>query len=376
LDFRLAGHPFKPVTYPFVAYFFSRQVRDYEVGIDLQSIVKKRKTVPIETINDYQRFDDVARYFEIENSMVGVVNPKSTAFTYVQNSDELRHFRRIAGDCEYIGREGIEFYPQEVFILRPQYSIPAPEGHIYCKNFQTQRSKYRVSESLILLETKFLHPLVKGVDITESGVERREDFLVPFPYSSDDYRLPIPMEILRDLSPHLSSYLLRHQDVLESQTGYNARIIGKANQAFYALARVGEYSFRDIHVAYRDNSKWVASVVAPLTMQWGERVRPLFQNHAPTICERTDGSWIDLEEASYVSGILNCEIVRRYILASSDSRTFKIRPPVRIPLYDPRNNDMKRLSNIATSITSDDEQRTEKMREIEELYLSICSDEN
>jgi ADP-ribose pyrophosphatase YjhB (NUDIX family) len=52
--------------------------------------------------------------------------------------------------------------------------------------------------------------------------------------------------------------------------------------------------------------------------------------------DAADVTWLDVDEAHYVCAILNAPLVARYLAASSDARSFKIRPPVNVPLYDAR----------------------------------------
>ncbi|EOH0854956.1 hypothetical protein ACLKT3_001712 [Salmonella enterica subsp. enterica serovar 50:k:e,n,x,z15] len=146
----------------------------------------------------------------------------------------------------------------------------------------------------------------------------------------------------------LADYFINNKQLLESQTRYNDKIIGKSNiTAFYALARVGEYTYGDHFVCFRDNTKWAAAVVSQMDTPWGDKKRPLFQNHAVSISQRQDGKFITLDEAHYICAIFNSSITGEYILKSSDSRTFKIRPPINVPLYDEGNKKHRELSELS-----------------------------
>jgi hypothetical protein len=134
-------------------------------------------------------------------------------------------------------------------------------------------------------------------------------------------------------------YFNSNRSSFEKQTNYNDKIIGKKHKnEFYALARVGLYSYGDYFVAFRDNTKWQAAVVSNLPVPWSEeKKRPIFQNHAVSISQRADGTFITEDEAHYICAIFNAPIVAQFILQSSDSRTFKIRPPINVPPFDPTN---------------------------------------
>lgn len=122
-----------------------------------------------------------------------------------------------------------------------------------------------------------------------------------------------------------------------AQTGYSDKIIGKSDAEFYALARVGAYSYQKHYVALRDNSRWAAAVVTEIETSWGGKKRPVFQNHAISICEDSRGNYIGFDEAHYICGILNTNIVSQFMMTSSDSRSFPINPRIKIPKYDANN---------------------------------------
>lgn len=80
-----------------------------------------------------------------------------------------------------------------------------------------------------------------------------------------------------------------------------------------------------------------------------------------------------LDEAHYICAILNSKIVERYIYATSDSRSFRIRPPVLLPKYDKDKELHRRLSELS-QIASKDFDKLDHIRDqIDEIYLAICS---
>jgi hypothetical protein len=97
----------------------------------------------------------------------------------------------------------------------------------------------------------------------------------------------------------------------------------------------------------------------------------VFQNHAVSICEGHDGSFISEGEAHYICAILNAPIVEEYVLNSSDSRSFKIRPPVKIPKYDETNITHSELSGLSKGAHRDPSNIKEILDNINTLYLRI-----
>ena len=75
--------------------------------------------------------------------------------------------------------------------------------------------------------------------------------------------------------------------------------------------------------------------------------QPLFQNHAASITQRVDGTKISLDEAHYICAIFNSSYAKNFIHNSSDSRTYKIKPPLNVPLFNEQKKEHIELSNLS-----------------------------
>lgn len=325
-NWTLAGHPFKPVTQKFLTYYMTKEFVDYKNGVDVDWFILKDK-------KNYESYEDILleEYFDLNTTIAATCHATKNIFSYVDSREQLQDFMLIAGESNYIGREGIEFYPQEMTIFE-RSGLPSTSTCTSLKNIQVKKSKYHVPQTIELLETKYLHPLVKGVDITPFHVEN-SGYIVPFPYDERDKRLPIGLSDLTINAPKLAAFYQKYKDLIQSQTAYNERIIGKKGE-FYALARVGAYSFAENYVVFRDNTKWGAAVVSYVETEWGGKRRPLFQNHAVSICEDVNGNFISYDEAHFICGILNTYVASDYIIKSSDSRSYPVRPRIYIPKFN------------------------------------------
>lgn len=374
-DWTKSGHPFQPVQYKFLSYFISAKKMDYQKGIPVTQFIKKPRGESLALHRNNALFSDVETLFDLKSKRAFVPSKENTIFAYTENVADVSRFSKISGRSAYPGREGIEFYPQELFLLRLS-DKKAKSGKVFLSNYQNTKSKHKIASTESLLETKFLYPLVKGVNIKRFHIDKTE-FYVPFPYDKHDGdgRKPISRGALTKQSPSLMKYFNDNKQVMEAQTSYNERIIGKKNNSeFYAIARVGRYSHADCYVAFRDNTKWAATVVKPLDMPWGEKKHPVFQNHAVTICERPSGGFISENEAHYICAILNAPVVGQYMLQSSDTRSFKIRPPVQIPEYDeknPKHLALQKLSIKAHKCYSDVEKMRDIDNKLDEAYLLL-----
>lgn len=362
-----AGHPFKPVTQKFLTYYLSNKEVDYAEGVPTDWYIKK----PRKNIDDIEELD-MKEYFNREERFLATCNENKNFFTSIETKGNAKKFIKFAGQSSYIGREGIEFYPQElmVFKLSP---LPGITDCTCLRNMQNSKSKYKIPVADTLLETKYLHPMVKGKDVTPFHVNW-DEYIVPFPYEESNPRIPIQMEELSVKAPKLAQYYNKHKKLILAQTEYNEKIIGNRDADFYALARVGEYSYAKNYVVFRDNTKWAAAVISEVETTWGGKKRPLFQNHAVSLCEDENGKFISYDEAHYICGILNSNLVREYMMNSSDSRSFPIRPRVKIPKYDKVNKVHKRIASLskkAHKYYDDDRKISIILNELDELYLSL-----
>lgn len=373
LDWNEAGYPFAPVKQEFLTFVYGAKYINYNQGIET-TIFKIKKDKKLEDAHNIQLFKQIADWFTVKKVLAGQIKDGTTTLGYCNNIEELKNFQLISGESYYVGREGIEFYPQELFLLNIVSDMKPLGNNVYVKNYQSGRSKHKVTERIIPIEKDFLHPLVKGRDIERfhwSGY----NYVVPFPYENFS-KIPIPIKKLHEIAPNLAKFLLNNKTVIEKQTEYNERIINNKLAEFYALARVGEYTYAEYSVGYRDNTKWQAVVIGPTNTEWSNFVRPLYQNHAVSITQDVYGNLISEDEAHYICAILNSKIVTSYMMNSSDSRSFKIRIPVKIPKYDPTDNKhtkLSELSKLAHRKHNDKDVMKTIDEEINSLYLEICS---
>lgn len=374
-DWKKAGHPFKPVQQRFNTYVLTQERPNSWPGVPVREMIKTPKKQLPAIASEIAFADLDGELFSEVSTWAEPVHAGRTYYTRGADRDEVQSFSYIAGESIYRGREGIEFYPQELLLF--EYVSPGSRpGLAKFRNFQKSSSKHKVPQMVRELETRLMRPVVKGPMIGRFGIEKPKYF-VPFYYSKaiGDGRSPIPMERLLREAPKVAELLVSNRDLFESQTEYNQKIIGaKHATSFYAVARVGAYSHADVYVTFRDNTKWGASVVSKFETPWGESETPVFQNHAVTICERPDATFISVEEAHYICAILNSSIVTRFIQQSSENRSFKIRVPVKIDLFDSSNPDHLVLADHSQlAHLAEEKDRKAILRVIDETVLRMAT---
>jgi hypothetical protein len=368
-DWSKAGHPFDPVKEDFMTFVLGR-VEDARRSVPVTHY-KKRAGVREEAAN--WKSAEATNRLTVSQGVAGQIIPNSTAFTFAHDEKELDEFALVAGECEYVGREGVQFYPQELQLFHFVEDGPR-EGTARLTNVQVKKAQHRVPKQRVVLETKYLFPLVTAPEIKPFKFHY-DGLLAAFPYEADTPTKPVPPEELSESSPLLLAYYEKNRDMIESLSPFNAKIRGPNPGAFYGLARTGPYSFADVYVAFRKDTQWCAAVVAKQKVSWNGKKRFVFQSHAVSMCERQSGGFITPDEAHYICAILNVPLVERFIAGTSDNRSFKVRPPIFVPEFDPEDDRHVKLAALSREAHADPERVDAIRAEAEGVYLTLCGDE-
>lgn len=368
-DWTKAGHPFDPVKEDFMTFVIGTQQRATSYVPVVKYAKKKSAAKPV----SWKSLEMAFNSLEVSQEVAGQIIPNSTAFTFARDEAELHEFAIITGECEYIGRDGLQFYPQELQVFRYSGEGPAPNT-VWVNNVQAQKAQHKVPSMRVLLEKTYLRPLVASPAIGRF----RHDYdglLAAFPHDASNPTRPISSSTLRESAPLLLAYYEKYRDVVESLSKANTKIRDADPGEFYGVGRVGPYSFAHTYIVFRKDTKWCAAVVSAEMTPWGEEKKVVFQSHAVSMCERRNREFIDEDEAHYICAILNTPIVERFVYATSDTRSFKVRPSVFVPLYDPDDTRHARLSVISREAHATPENVETLRIESETLYISICQDE-
>ena len=263
-DWTEAGHPFEPVREDFMTFVIGRSGKKFR-SLPVRSFARRRGA-KISSAN-WTSVSEALKNLSVCSRVAGQIVPDSTSFTIANDQRELDEFALVAGKCEYIGREGIQFYPQEMQIFLYLGKGPSSDTALVT-NLQSSKSQYRVPKQRTLLEKEYLYPLVTARSI-EPFQHNYDGHLVSFPYNVSNPRQPITPASLRNRAPFLYAYYSKHRDILEGLSSFNMRIRGQNPGAFYGLARTGAYSFADVYVAFRKDTRWCSVVVSDQCLPWG-----------------------------------------------------------------------------------------------------------
>ncbi len=363
----------KSVTQDFNTYYFGFKPRDYKAGIEVRRISRPRNVSDI-TINRCTTAEEARRFLTFGSMTAKQLSDSSTAFTYMSGSSDFSH---ITGKSSYRYRTGVESTPFEIFKMTGA-GPSARSGHYRFRNKVLKTSKYKVTdipEKGWDLSVRHIYPMVEGPCIKPFSYDAGNSFHI-IPYSEDNTKSPIPLEELYRQDPDLAAYFCSHRDILELQSE-KSKIMHQGSE-FYALSKIGTYTFAPYMVAARDNSFFCASVIRPTMTPWGEMKKSVCVKHTIIISQDIDGNFISEDEAHFINGILNSTVVHDYIHSTFKTNGFSLaKSKLFLPKFredDGLHRKVVRLSRKATG--SPQEERAAIAEELSGIYVRICQNEN
>ena len=370
-DWTEAGSPFVVTSEKFMTYFYTFEEINYSEGLPV-NYYKKQRRQSIARINKFHTFDSVEKYFEVSKGIVAQIDDNRTGFTKVRSSDysDFSKLKSIIGQNDYKARSGVEFTPAEVYFITP-WKKSTNKG---CYKFKVSDNTHSVYKSSFLegfeIETKYVRPVIKGPSIGSFEILEHDNYCI-FPYEFGN-REAIELENLINTAPLTAQYFLDQKKLIEAQSKRSREIaMGKD---FYSLSKVGDYTFQKYKVAFRDNTNMIASVISDIKTPWGDLVSPVCAKHAPYISMDKDKNPISYEEAYYIAGIINTDIVNKYIKTTFSGRSYSINFNIHIPKFSKEDVIQDSISKLAIEASNtEDLDKKEKLREeIQNLYLKLC----
>jgi len=361
----------KVVSQDFITYYYSNKIVDYSKGIDVITISRKND-VTDDFINKQHSFDFAKKYLLFGKKRAAQMSSKSSSFSYLSDKFD---FSKIIGDSSYEYRTGVEFTPQELYMLVGD-GISKNDQHYIFINKKFQRSKYIVNDMPKNgwdLPTKYIYPILTGPAISPFKYEDRNEFCI-LPYTKLNTTTPVSAKEMLDGNKKLFDYLLNHQALINSQSEKSKAM--HRGEEFYALSKVGPYTFSEYIVAARDNTNFCATVIKPTITPWGERKHRICVKHTMIIGRDIEKNELTEEEAYYISGILNSSIIVEYMHNTFKSNGYSLKKSnFYLPKYDPQNIVHKRISDISKMVSDGIYKDINAIQELlTQLYLELCSD--
>ena len=362
----------KSVTQDFNTYYYSRPFVDYKKGVKVRTISKRKGTNDF-IINACKKYDDAKKYLVFSEEIAKQMAENSTQFTY---SSSQFDFSIIIGPTAYLYRTGVESTPFEIFKMLGE-GPSRKANHYRFKNKVLKTSKYKVDDIPLKgwdLPVQYLYPMVEGPSITPFAYNCGNNYHI-IPYDTEDTTEPIPIDELARDNEDLAEYFCNHRDLLDKQSN-KSKTMHRGSE-FYALSKIGKYTFAPYIVAARDNSSFCASIIRPIETPWGDIKQAICVKHTIIISQDINNNFITEDESHYINAILNSSIVHAYIHATFKTNGFSLKKSnLCIPKYDSSNRLHNRLVLLSKYATLEKNvSRRKRVSEISSvIYCQACLD--
>jgi len=189
-----------------------------------------------------------------------------------------------------------------VFYLEPQG--PTRNGQQSFRNI-TERAKRKTEAVTVRLEHDLVYEIVRGRDVNKWCVVPGSYLLCP--HTAETRMHALSPEYIQGTYPLVWHYLQRMRPVLEARKGFAGWEKQFLDEAFYAIQRVGEYTFAPYKVAWRYIAlDFIVAVVGPDVAG-----RPRLCNDKVMFVPVSSP-----EEAYYLCGVLSSSPVRWTVIST------------------------------------------------------------
>lgn len=359
----------KVVSQDFNTYYYSSQFTDYRKGIPVR-VISKRKGVSDDVVNQCSTWETVKPLLVFSENTAKQLSDSSTAFTYV--SSEL-DFDAIIGETAYHYRTGVESTPFEIFKLLGVGESTRGNQYYRFRNKQLKTSRYKVEDIPAdgwAFPTRYIYPIVEGPSVKPFAYEVGNNYHI-IPYKETDTANPVPLNELYLTDRELAMYFTNHKHLLDKQSE-KSKSMHRGGE-FYALSKIGPYTFAPHLVAARDNSNFCASVIKPTLTPWGEWKQSVCVKHTIIISQGVDGHFITEDEAHYISGVLNSSIVKAYIHSTFKTNGFSLKKShLYLPQFIPDNKAQLEIARLSKEATLHADRREKIAEQLTQVYLKLC----
>ncbi|MHC1591303.1 MAG: N-6 DNA methylase [Candidatus Helarchaeales archaeon] len=282
-------------------------------------------------------------HYKILNAMP--VNPEKCTAPWITLPENRMELRKIFGRSFYKAREGINTGGANgVFWLK----IIEKKGNGLVRVInQPKQGKNKVPQVQALMESKNIHPLLKGKNIKKWSITPSGLYVLVV--QDPVLKRGIPPEILARKFPLQFSYLKKFKNMLESRALYK-KYFAASNAPFYSMYNLQVESFRPYKVAWSRMGKNIeAAVIKPINDKFLGTVIPLPQETISYV------PFDDLNEANFFCGMMNSnlsnEFVQSYsVLGGKGFASTHVLQHLNIPKFNPKDEYHVELAKLARTL--------------------------
>jgi len=249
----------------------------------------------------------------------------------------IKAVRKVLGKSDYVAHAGA-YTGGANAVYWVDIVYKRPDGLVVVRNI-TEGAKVKVDEVTEPIEPDLLYPLLRGRDVQRWKAEPSAWIIVP--HTPETRMRPIQMASMQKHYPNTYAYLKRFEAVLNQRKGFTGWERQFQQEAFYAIQRVGTYTFAPWKVVWTRLARIEAAVVG---LHEG---KPIVPQETVTLVECSSAN-----EAHYICALVNSSPFQFAAISYSQEGgksmgSMHILEHIRIPRFDPKNPVHLRLEELS-----------------------------
>lgn len=265
---------------------------------------------------------------------------KDSAWSIHSRDVGARNLRQVSGKCAYRARAGVFTGGANAAYYLGGCKV---HGELVTGETVVERAKRKIPSRRVVLESKFVYPFIRGRDVSFWRVNVDPGRAIILPHTPESRMAPIPPGVLGVEAPRTLSYFLEVKDFLDGRRGLTAMDKANAENGFYALLRVGPYTFAPYKLVWKYIAKdFTCAVVGS---------HPVGAGHIKPVIPQEKLMMIGFDsdvEAYFVCGMLSSSLFSTAIKSRmvSTQISAKIIESLRVPKFDPKRTLHREISGL------------------------------
>lgn len=301
---------------------------------------EKRKSSKSKALSTYSDLSEILTQIDILPMIaMPAIQDDISSMWITAKKEALDAVRSILGSNKYKARTGV-FTGGANAVYWLNVTSSNPNGNVNVSNI-TERAKRKVDDIHCELEGDLVYPLVQGSDLQKWEVNTKSYILCP--HTAATKMKPINEENMKQQVPLTYAYLLNFREDLDERKGFAGweKEIQKEN--FYAILRVGDYTFSKYKVAWRYiATEFICAVISDCNdPHLGNKL--LIPNEKVMYVSTNNES-----EAYYLCGVLSSNPVAFTVKSfmNPTSISAHVLEKLSIAEYDESNSNHKKISDL------------------------------
>jgi len=298
------------------------------------------------SIDTFAKYDEVSTQLSCQKLVAEPSDPKDNTSQWATGTTEFFAISRLFfGTNNYKARVGV-FTGGGNAVYYLEILDKLANGNLLVSNV-IKRAK-RVTEKVTFeIEPDLIYPICKGSNIRT--FKSNYDLYILCPHTAITKMRPIPPETMQKNYPKTFAYLYSKKTFLVERGGLAGWEKTGRDDEFYAIGRVGEYTFDKYKVAWKYiDTKFTSCVISSVEdKDLGKKL--LFPNDKVIYIPTNNKA-----EAFYLCGILNSTPISKCIQSfmNPTSISTHVLEKVRIPTFNEENEKHNKISEISIRLQS------------------------